>query len=126
MSASISVKFTTTVPDPVSGIGSYTLTAEVVEYSGIEAGIFVLQVYPKDTSGNSIAHFSHIANPSDMAKYPEDVPGDSPYFRVDSIQLVLASSEWCSTVRDTIERDIQYLVECINSESSSEDTVVFS
>ena len=127
--ASVSVNFTTTDVDQVTGEGYYSVRAKAVSADNMTKCIFVLQVSSNDTKGNKVATFSHIANPADIAMYPENEPGDRPYYRVDDIKLILTSAQWRDSVMSTIKSDIKFLVDSINAygeESSETTTVVFS
>lgn len=127
--ANISVKFAHTDIDTSTGEGYYSVRATATAAKGMPKNIFVLQVSSKDTKGNAVATFSHIASPSDIAMYPEDNPGDCPYYRVSDIKLILTSAQWRDSVESTIKADIQFLVDSYNamSDSSTEaDIVVFS
>lgn len=127
--ASVSVNFSTTDIDQVTGEGYYSVRAKAVSSDGMPKCIFVLQVCSNDTKGNKVAAFSHIANPADIAMYPENDPGDKPYYRVDDIKLILTSAHWRDSVMATIKSDIKFLVDSLNSygETSPETTtVVFS
>lgn len=127
--ANISVKFARTDIDTSTGEGYYSVRATATSAKGMTKNIFVLQVSSKDTKGNAVATFSHIASPADIAMYPEDNPGDCPYYRVSDIKLILTSAQWRDSVESTIKDDIQFLVDSYNAmEDNSEetDTVIFS
>lgn len=113
--ATVSVKFSKTDIDPVTGTGYYSVRAKAESAKGMPKCIFVLQVSSKDTKGNKCATFSHVASPADIALYPEDDPGDRPYYRVSDITLVLTSAQWRDAVEDNLKEDIQHLVTSINS-----------
>lgn len=129
--ASVSVNFSTTDVDQITGEGYYSVRARVVSSEGMPKCIFVLQVSSNDTKGEKVATFSHVANPADIAMYPENNPGDRPYYRVSDIKLILTSAHWRDTVMGTIKSDIKFLVDSINayhdtSDSASVDTITFS
>lgn len=120
--STISVNFTKTDIDPVTGEGYYSVRAKAEKASGMTSRIFVLQVSSKDTKGNKCATFSHVASPADIAMYPEDDPGDRPYYRVNDITLVLTSSEWRDAVEDNLRSDIQFLVSSLNAYNENANT----
>lgn len=126
--ATVSVNFSKTDVDPITGEGYYSIRARATSASGMPKCIFVLQVSSKDTKGNKIASFSHVASPADIAMYPENDPTDSPYYRVSDIKLILTSAEWRDSVEANIRSDIQFLVTSLNTEPTDTkgDTVVFS
>lgn len=127
--ASVSVNFTTTDIDKTTGNGYYSVRATATDAVDMTKCIFVLQVSSNSTKGEKVATFSHIANPADIAMYPENEPGDRPYYRVDDIKLILPSAQWRDSVMDTIKSDIKFLVDSINAygeESKETTTVVFS
>ena len=125
--ASVSVNFTTTDIDKTTGKGYYSVRATVTNAVDMTNCIFVLQVRSNSTVEEKVATFSHIANPADIAMYPENDPGDRPYYRVDDITLILTSAQWRDSVMDTIKSDIKYLVDSINSEhEDKQHTVIFS
>lgn len=126
--ASVSVNFSTTDVDPITGEGYYSVRATATDSVDMTKCVFVLQVSSKDTKGNKVATFSHVANPADIAMYPENDPGDRPYYRVSDIKLILTSAQWRDSVMDNIKSDIRFLVNSINSQkmSEKEQTVVFS
>ena len=125
--ASVSVNFTTTDIDKTTGKGYYSVRATATDAVDMTKCIFVLQVGSNSTKGEKVATFSHIANPADIAMYPENDPGDRPYYRVDDIKLILTSAQWRDSVMDTIKSDIKYLVDSINSEHEDKrHTVIFS
>jgi hypothetical protein len=113
--ATVSVNFSKTDIDPVTGAGYYSVRAKASSAKDMPKCIFVLQVSSKDTKGNKCATFSHVASPADIAMYPENDPGDRPYYRVSDITLVLTSAQWRDTVEDNLKEDIQHLVTSINS-----------
>ena len=130
--ASVSVNFETTDVDPITGEGYYSVraTAPADDAVGMTPCIFVLQVSSNGTNGDKVATFSHIANPADIAMYPENAPADDkPYYRVNDIKLILTSAQWRDSVMATIKSDIKFLVDCINAygkQSPETTTVVFS
>lgn len=113
--ASVSVKFTTTDVDQATGEGYYSVRASVVRADGMTNCIFVLQVSSKDTEGNAVATFSHVANPADIALYLDNDSDDRPYYRVADIKLILTSAQWRDSVMETLKSDIKFLVDSINS-----------
>lgn len=124
--AKVSVDFKKTEIDPITGVGYYSVRAKVSEATDMPKCIFVLQVMSDDTRGNKVASFSHVASPHDIAMYPEDTPGDSPYYRVDDIKLILSSAQWRDVVEDNIRKDIQFLVDSLNHYDDSSASVVTS
>ena len=126
--ATVSVNFHNTDVDPVTGEGYYSVRAKTTSATGMTKCIFVLQVMSKDTKGNKSASFSHVASVSDIAMYPENDPGDCPFYRVSDIKLVLTSAQWRDAVTENLKEDIQFLVQSINSTDVGDegDTIIFS
>jgi len=81
--------------------GAWRLQAWTAEVENITENVFVYQRKPSvpyETSQRDV--FVNIAQPSDLAEYPEDVPGTTyPFFRKSSIDLEIDNSR---TVYDTI------------------------
>ena len=95
---------------------------------GLSAKVFAIEVIPKSADPrNSNVRFSHVCSPAELNEFPEDEPGDSCYFRVDSIEMVFDSYDMVEHVMRNMVSDIRKLVTAYNKlETAKPDIEVIS
>lgn len=73
--------------------------------------IFAIEVMPAsaDVTAKQL-RFSHVCSPSELSEFPEREPGDSTYFRIDSIEMVFDTDAYLDKVWNCIQKDASRLV----------------
>lgn len=89
------------------------LRLDVVSF-GMSAKVFAIEVIPNSADPkNHNVRFSHVCSPAELNEFPEDTPGDSCYFRVDSIEMMFDTYDMVDHVMQNMTSDIRKLVNAL-------------
>ena len=97
----------------VSDAGSVALTVTAIG-KGVSSNIFAIEVMPESSSGEPSYRFSHVCHPAELLEYPAEAPGDSVYFRVDTITCVTDTMLLASSMLDEMRSDVAELAAELN------------
>lgn len=91
----------------------------------MSAHVFVMKAIPGQT-GRTNDEFSHVAGPVDLEESPEQSPeGDSPYYRVATIELYFRTPVELAEVKANIDLDVSELVTALNTVYETEEDVSY-
>lgn len=91
--------------------GTTKLKLSVVGF-GLSSKVFAIEVMPKSADLTAANYrFSHVCSPAELVEFPEDVPGDCHYFRVDCIEMVFDTPDIVEHVMDNMRHDVKKLVD---------------
>lgn len=117
---SFSVSVTTT--PPTIGSTAWVLRIKCTA-DGMTPSVFAIQLDSKQgTQTETTSRFSHICSLAQLEEYPENDPSDGWYYRVSDITLIFDSEVLCTTTKNLIISDIQYLVKAARAAYDSSDS----
>ncbi len=92
---------------------SYSMKVEVASTENIVPEVFVMQRLRSFVSDQSDDTFAAVATPAQLEDLPANAPtGDSSYFRVSSVELVVRTLEGLNAVFDSLVYELNKL--CID------------
>ena len=98
----------------------FRLKASVVEAVDVSSSIFVYQIVTMPGYTDRDFHFVNVASPSDLEEYPVGIPPDlndpelGDFFRTDEIDLVFRSAKAVDEALESIDQDVEGLIEALN------------
>lgn len=108
----LSVEYSTTVPEKYDPIYAYALKVEIVQAVGISDHLFIFQRSPENNEGDSVDTFIQIASPLDIEEVPENAPDlqkGMPYYRTKEVTLWFRTMEDLNLAKRKIRDDLQTL-----------------
>lgn len=100
--------------------GAYRLRVEVTDFEGndIDGNVFIYRRNPESpyTELNTDV-FEAVAGPPQLADYPAGAPDPDqgwPYYRLNYVELDVASSAQAQAIWDEIQREVAVLIEAMN------------
>lgn len=113
-----SIRLTSTVRRTKRGTLSLTFQTEG---TNIDSAVFAIEVLPKSADSEAPNYrFSHVCSPAELVEFPAQEPGDSCYFRVSEIELILDTDKIVDAIIQHMQEDIGRLTAEYNELETAE------